>query len=698
MILLKQNKKISFLILLYFFFAFSTSHSCNKKRCTELNVKAKKALELKDTVEAEKLFTESIKKYNDADSYYELAKIFLNKNTFTSRDRAYEMLKHAVMIESNNIQYRFLYASLMRDFARISSFNEFKKILSLDSTHIPSLLSLAEMKSEDFDEYNNSVRKIGDEFYASLQQYANEDFYEAEKYFLKILNIDSMNYDANLKLSLLYEKAGYPEKGIYYLNKLRKVKDNDFNIHLYLGLFYYKTSKYSESYYEYKRAISLMDKNEKEEFTFNTVKFLIEPALGDKIKNMNETELKNFINVYWKFFDPLYLTNYNERLLEHYSRVVYSNLHFSVPKMGLKGWKTNRGEVVLRYGEPKNYVRIRPSMGENGLMMKTEVWNYDDMSFGFTDMTSSGKFLFSTPPYEKDKVRSQFFGNSLELMNYLRKVQHAIYNPKYEGPTFDIIYSIIQFKSNELWYKTDIYLNYMLNVPDTLFNDSQTVKHKIGTFFFDNNYEEQFRKIDSINISKKERENYINSISFSSYPDTGFVSFEIIREPDKGASSNRFKFRIKSFSNTEFGVSDILLSKKISNEKMKGIKRNNLYFLVDPLNRFLKNDSIYLYFEVYNLRRDENGICSYEQKISIKRYTGETKNRVISFAKKIFGLDKQEEVSVVTNYKTLNNNPATLLRLNLDDYSQGKYLITVTIKDNLGKEEKSSEQLIELIK
>ncbi|MCX7797747.1 MAG: GWxTD domain-containing protein [Melioribacter sp.] len=687
----------SFATLIFLHVSFILDTISANSNPTELNQKAKKFLELKDTLTAEKYFLKSIRKYNDADSYYELAKIYLNKNTFTSRNRAHEYLKKATLLEPKNIQYRFLYASLLKDLARLSAYQEFKEILSVDSTHIPSLLSIAELKSKDFAEYNNSVRKLSDEFYASLQQYANEDFYEAEKYFLKVLKLDSLNYEAILKLSLLYENAGYFEKAIYYLNKLKKIKNEDANIHLYLGLLYYKTSKLSESYNEYKKALALMDEKEKEDFTFNTVKFLLEPAFDNVIKEMSKTELKSFINTYWKFFDPLYLTDYNERILEHYSRVVYSNLHFGVPKLGLRGWQTNRGEIVLRYGEPLNYVRIRPQMGESGFMMKTEVWDYKDMSFGFTDMTSSGKFLFSVPSYEKDKVHSQFVGNSLEFITYLRTVKHATYEPKYEGPKFDVDFSISQFKSSEMWYKTDLYVNYLIDIPDSLFEKTETVKHKIGIFFFDNNYDEQFRKIDSIDIKKEQSKNYFNSLLITSYPDTGFASFEIIRDIDKGVFSNRFKFRIKRFNNIEFGLSDILISKKVTTQKISGIKRGNIYLSVDPLNRFYKSDSIYLYFEIYNLRRNEKGICDYEQKISIKKYIEKPTNQVAKFVKRLFGLDINEEVSVITNYKNYNNNPITLLKLNLDGYLKGKYLITVTIKDNLSKEEQSSSQVIEII-
>ena len=137
-----------------------------------------------------------------------------------------------------------------------------------------------------------------------------------------------------------------------------------------------------------------MSKEEREDFTFNSVKSLLLPAYDYIMKEMSDYELKEFIDLYWKVSDPLYITDYNERLLEHYSRVAYANLNFSVPSMNIVGWKSNQGEVILRYGEPLNRMRIRPSLGDR-VNMKTEVWDYNGFTLGFTDMAQSGNFIFA---------------------------------------------------------------------------------------------------------------------------------------------------------------------------------------------------------------------------------------------------------------------------------------------------------------
>ena len=48
---------------------------------------------------------------------------------------------------------------------------------------------------------------------------------------------------------------------------------------------------------------------------------------------------------FWKNHDPVKFTEYNERLIEHYTRVAYVNLRFSKPEKGIKGWQTEPGNI-----------------------------------------------------------------------------------------------------------------------------------------------------------------------------------------------------------------------------------------------------------------------------------------------------------------------------------------------------------------
>ncbi len=693
-----RGKYIKFSSILFFVFLFTLKILINaefsgedEKEKTKLYVKGIEALKINDTTSAETFFKESIRLFDDAASHYQFAKINLARNTFTSRNTAYEHFRRAVWKDPDNLEYRSSFANLMKDFARVSSFDEYKKILLRDSTYIDAWINLGELKAEDFSEYNFSVRDMG-EIYGNLQEYADEDFLESEKYFKNALVYDSLNIDASLQLALLYEEADKPELGIKVLQKLVDNKIQNKDILLCLGLLNYKISKMKEAFNFYKSSLELMKEEERLDFTINSVKEMLQPAYHETIDLLSDFEMAEFVNDYWKASDPLYLTDYNERLLEHYSRVAYANLRFSVPSMGITGWKSNRGEVVMRYGEPINRMRIRPSIGDGGVSMKTDVWNYEYITLGFTDMAQSGNFLFATPPAEKDKVLPQFSGDTHFMMDNLRRLAPTIYNPKFDGPRFDVDFDIVQFKCYEKRNHADLFVNYILNKEDTLFKDEEELNFKIGFFFLDKNYREQFRKIGTEKLKRVDDTATIKSFAATVRSDSGYASFEIIRDIDKGTSSNRNELTVRKFSNSRLDLSDIVIASNVNSDNNGDgyFNRKELNILPKPSKEFKANEPIYIYYEIYNLKKDKDGLTDFEQSITLSEV--DEKNgfeKVVTSFLNIFSGSGEEQLTLTSKFKTLESDPQIYLQLDMSKYEPKNYLITVTIKDKIDNSTKS---------
>ena len=61
---------------------------------------------------------------------------------------------------------------------------------------------------------------------------------------------------------------------------------------------------------------------------------------------------------FWWSVDPTPTSLVNERLLEHLTRVVEADFYFSVPTVHQEGCTSDRGEIWLRYGEPKMTFRV----------------------------------------------------------------------------------------------------------------------------------------------------------------------------------------------------------------------------------------------------------------------------------------------------------------------------------------------------
>jgi GWxTD domain-containing protein len=692
--------KLSFFYIFSFFiliFSIKTfPQSFNK---TSYYNEAMADLDKQDVKSAEVLLKKSIEENSDPASLFELSKIYIDKNTISGRREARGLLEKAIWKEPHNIDLRLTYASLMEHYGKEIAFDKYQEIIEIDSTCSKAWYNMGRLRAIEFDDYHNSVNRANEYFNISFEKFAVNDFREAESYFIKALKYDSLNTDAYLKLSFLYEGFGKPEKGIPLLEKLVKLFPENKNAYLFLGLLCYEDSNISKSYNAYQNALLLMPVSERLDFTYNSVMELLDPVINETIKSLKPSETRKFIDAFWNASDPLFLTQYNERLLEHYSRVAYANLRFGLPDKA--GWKTDRGEIFLRYGNPLKRTRFRPQINAGGrtvVQVKTDVWEYKDMVFGFEDDFWSGNFVFSEP-FPGSRYIPQTTEDSYAFANYARRVRFEGYTPKYEGPAFSIPYNIAQFKNLDDPKNTDVYFNYALSYNDSLIkNNLINYKYEWGLFFNDDYFNSIYRYKDSVdnlpfsNIIKTDSTDYVvSSAEMTVKPDSGRLAFEIIRSADKGVSSNHLKFKTADFNSSNLGISSIIPAENINQEKSKilPITRKSISILPNPTLEFSKDNKLYLYYEVYNLGMNNENVTDFEQKITIQEAKnqsafGETVNSVLNF----IGLGKKdEEITLSSKYQTSEKNSQMYLQLDMNKSKPGKYIISVTVFDNILKKE-----------
>jgi tetratricopeptide (TPR) repeat protein len=675
----------------------------------------------------EEVLRESVKSNPSPVSLLKLAKVCIDKNTISGRVEARELLTRTIYLDPQNIECRLLLAQVLKRISDGLAYKVYKDILEIDSTCAAALYNLGRIKESEFNDYHNSVLKEEDDASLSFEIFAQDDFRKAEEYFTKAIKYDSLNREAYLHLSFLYEDNGKPENGLPVLKRLVQIYPNDDDAHLYLGLLYYETSQIEKSFKEYQNALALMTDSLREDFTYNSVKKLIEPVFGEKLKEYSENDIKEIIDYFWKITNPLYISDYNARLLEHYSRVAYSNLRFgsnaedvigagqfrhvgTTPKAtdgqaGLPadqaGWQTDKGEIILRYGMPLEKIRYRPQIsagGRTSIDMKTDVWYYKNFTLGFTDQFWTGKYVYSEP-IPGSIYNPQFKGDTPMLVDYLRKVRYQNYVPKFEGPSFDVPYTITQFKSGKYNY-TDIYINYALDAADSLRQgNTYYYKYNWGMFFFDTVFNTISKKNGTINeISANRKINIkggnsllVNSLELSIYPGKGNIAFEIEREIDKGVSSNHFEFDPKKFKVNELDISDLILASKLKHDSLSTfpVVRNNTGLLPNPTNIFSIAQPIFIYYELYNLELENNNLSSFEQKLILKKKTQSSGfSSAVNSMLNVVGLGKQkEEVTITTKYQTHEKDSQIDFMLDMHNYLPGDYVLTIIITDNISHEE-----------
>ncbi|MCX6169674.1 MAG: GWxTD domain-containing protein [Ignavibacteriales bacterium] len=710
---------------------FLTSHLSSTAQTdttkTEPYLKALEALQKKDTISAITLLKESVKQENDAQSYFELAKLISRKKTDANLNEAAEYLDRAIMLDPNNVEYPLLLASVREELFYVSrlnqidrerAFNQYKKILELDPKNAEALYNLGRLNVEEFLKYHrgevktvknralNPVQRAtmfrgrssllyetqnefdntrGNFVVLEYEGYAKEGFDAAEKYLFEAIKQDPNLEKSYCELSKLHIYNNTPEKAIPIWNSIQN-KNLSKDAHLYLAMLYYMTKQFDKSSEEFENAISLMGFEEKENFTFNSAKLILKPKFDDELNTLSRSQLEKYIEKYWDKSNPLNLSKENVRLLEHYYRVAYANIFFSNVHYKIVGWKTDRGEVLIRYGQPLDKYRYLFQLVEEFYgQPPTEVWDYGNKVLAFIDPTRINNYMFAQPWTAIVPM------NTHDEVISLRQTKPDEYIPKFEGPVFDLSYKAYQFASTNKT-QTDVFVAYGVN-----FLDSTTSKEKfadgydVGLFMFDNNFNKKFDYRKTCTSLNQSQEYLVNTLEMTLYPQTGNLALEMIRKKDKGVTSYHGKYNVRNFSSNELALGDVVLATNVetSREIIGSIKRKEISVLPNPAKTFGKEDKLYLYYEIYNLKPSTNNLTDFEQKITIqKKEEGGVLNSILS----VVGLDKEgKKVALTSKYQTQEKDPQMYLQLDMSKYEPGEYLITVSIKENATGKEVSSQ-------
>lgn len=687
------------------------------------------ALSEKDTSKAVDLLKKSIKLNKDTDSYFEIAKIYSVKQTHTGLTMALQYLEKAIELEPNNIQYRLLDAKIRENLFYLSKLNleereaarnQYRKILEIDSVNYDANFNLGRLLQEDFLEHNRSrvkdegIRKLSsiekenlqrsnrrlalientkneflenNEIFSSLKldKQTGDMFLESEQYLLRTVKSNPGNSKNVLLLTQLYIDNEVPSKAINFLVALKKSNPSITWLYVYLGLVYHLLNEDEKASREFDEAMIFLNKDEVKDYKYSSVKLLLEPRYGSQIDNMNEDQVANLISNFWQVSDPLVLTSYNERLIEHYSRVAYANLFFGVPGENLPGWQTDRGEILIRYGQPSKKVRYRPfqevrsstkyeTRGEE--YPKAEIWYYADKTFVFEDIYRNNHFRFNNP----ERGTTQFSNNTSEEVVDYRTQHFQGYTPVYNGPTFSFPFATYQFKSaNQL--QTDVYLSYQISTKDS----SNPVEkfsegYDVGLFFFDKFLNKKF--VDKTTLKPVNNASVIhNTLRMTASPESGSIAFEMIRKKDKGVASYHGKFIAKNFGGQKLMMSDIVCATDVEFDKTidGSIQRNSISVMPNLAKSYSKDNLFYIYYEVYNLQKGQSNTTDFEQKITIQK-KGE--DGILTDLLNAVGFDRNgNRVSLSSRYQTREKDTQMYLQLDMSKYESGNYIVTVSVKD-----------------
>ncbi|HEX7070726.1 MAG TPA: tetratricopeptide repeat protein, partial [Rhodothermales bacterium] len=496
-----------------------------------------------------------------------------------------------------------------------------------------------------------------------------ERAYEAAVDHLKrSLASDSRRRSVYDHLMRIYALKGEYSEAIPMLQEMSVFFSDDPASSLYLGLAQYRLGDLEGAAESFRAGLEMLSEEDREPFE------ALDLILPEPERERYLADRSGYTSKFWNSKDPRYLTRYNERKLEHYARLVYADLLYSAPDVSKRGWETQRGRILVRYGLPKYDLTIIPEGEQPGngdvligvLMQESAVrpgdggsqprggsaptslpniqsrlnsdyqlfdemntfniWDYGEFRFVFEDPFRNGEYRLYSPPASHMSAGMDGWINDYQIIanETFRKVPER-YEYESPGRQIEMPFLVNTFKSPT--GGADVYVHYGIPITDYKSSEDMIeVTANTGAFLITGEREivdEKRRTIYGLNTSQivpfEETNLWVDSEHLHAPPGTHEVSVEFESASGATVGVQRRAVAVPDYSTTELTLSDLMLAYQV--EESDGtlgpadIERDGLAITPAPWSVFRQDGPIYLYFEVYNLKLDAQGKSDYHVEI-----------------------------------------------------------------------------------
>ena len=612
---------------------------------------------------------------NYAPAYNALANLYLQANTVNDRQRAAQMILKAIMIDPNNPEYRLTRGKIWwAQSFRFRALDQFKKVMKKHPKNTDVLNSLGmflvydflsqkdrrapfkemDMRSSVFIDFKRMAMRprIKD-----FKIFAEEAKQEAIQVLRKSIELDGTNQQPYYFLGILYfeDEDWYAFQTL--MQDLYAQYPDDKNALLFCGFAAYQIGEFDESHEYYQRALDLMSLEERE--LLESIDLLVseeDPASRDTTQTIDELLERE---MFWKRQDPLYLSDFNERKMEHFGRIAYSNLRFRRFSDDVEGWQTDMGKTYIKFGRYRRRVTTNKGTWDSEEVLDAammEFWYYEDFQFKFCGTTDdiwnfcggswygvSQRLSIGTSVF-----REYDFGDKLPLLAMIAEK----YPKETMRQTFAPLRRTLQEASHHIFRKTaqrfvDPYLNRKYSLPHQIaaFEERDSVRVELsymipkgrltenfetgkvsfwdGVFFFDQHWNDMYNdrlsrtftlppQKPAQNAAAQHRNDHLLVSRQVSVPQGRYHFSVEFMDQTSGLIGIARDEKQYVYDDETFHLSDLLVGSDIQAKKALPESRDDLLITPNPVRTFSQSEPVFIYLELYDLQRDAFGSTQYE--------------------------------------------------------------------------------------
>ncbi len=611
---------------------------------------------------------------NYAPAYNALANLYLQANTVNDRQRAAQMILKAIMIDPNNAEYRLTRGKIWwHQGFRFRALDQFKNVMKKHPKNTDVLNSLGMFLVYDFLSQKDRRAPFKEMDMGSMvrhykvmamrpkikdfKTFGQEAKQEAVQVLRKSIQLDGTNQQPYYFLGILYFEDENWNAFQTLMQDLYAQYPDDKNALLFCGFAAYQIGEFNDSHEYYQRALDLMSLEERE--LLESIDLFVseeDQASRDTTQTIDELLERE---MFWKRQDPLYLSDFNERKMEHFGRIAYSNLRFRRFSDDVEGWQTDMGKTYIKFGRYRRRMTTNKGTWDSEEVLDAammEFWYYEDFQFNFCGTTDdiwyfcggSWYGVSQRLPVGANVFRQYDFGAKLPVFGViadmdpkfvmrrafaplprtLREASHHIFKKteqRFVDPYLDRKYTLPhQIAAFEERDSVRVELSYMIP-KSRLTENLKTGKVSFwdGVFFFDQHWNDMYNdrlsrtftlppQKPAQNAAAQHRNDHLLVSRQVSVPQGRYHFSVEFLDQTSGLIGIARDEKQYVYDDETFHLSDLLVGSDIQAKNALIESRNDLLIIPNPVRTFSQSESVFIYLELYDLKRDDFGSTQYE--------------------------------------------------------------------------------------
>ncbi len=485
----------------------------------------------------------------------------------------------------------------------------------------------------------------------------------------------------------------------------------------------------------------IKDLSEEEQVLYRDLAQVALPEDLEIYRDADKEKRAGLIDRFWRRLDPSPLTKANERLIEHYRRVAYARRYYG---QGEFPWD-DRGEVYVRFGKPdhtsksgdiqnemdreiqdarQNYVnrrrialRIRPGQPIFPVPAVSwwEYWVYADLEggteFDFVRRGKGNRYDFAPMP------EGLSMSLTMDLMAYqgemvLRQVaahQPSVYDADIAALPVDFYYFPAGFRGEDGATRLEIYYGLPAAEMARLPVDDKTDQVMLdrGLAMFDSLWTEVYRVQDQLTFQAPSDQQVLDGafipgvLAFEVEAGLHYLSFQI-----RDVVSGKSQVYQQSLAVADFSQRDDLLMSDIAlaffvgpSEEQGPFQKRGFKIIPMASKAFRPDQNAFVYFEVYNLKRNEFGRTRYRVDYSFRaQEKGLAPIRALRGLGRMLRLqEKRREVVISYEQSGDTTEDMAYVELDLKDAEPGGQEVRVKVTDLLADRDVTQEIVFKIV-